>query len=62
MSDEATTTEERKAPTLTHPQSIKRMDEIHARMEEIGELDEISPEERKEFDDLRSEFEVSMST
>lgn len=56
MSDE-TTNEERKAPTLTHPQAIKRMDEIHARMEEIGELDEITAEERAEFDGLRDEFD-----
>ncbi|AOE44286.1 major capsid protein [Gordonia phage Eyre] len=49
--------EERKAPTLTHPQAVKRMEEIHARMEEIGELEDISPEERSEFDGLRSEFD-----
>ncbi len=56
MSDE-TNEEQRTAPTLTHSQSIKRMDEIHARMEEIGELEEISPEERQEFDGLRVEFD-----
>lgn len=56
MSDDSTT-EERKAPTLTHSQAIKRMDEVHARMEEIGELDEISAEERSEFDGLRVEFD-----
>lgn len=50
--------EERKsAPTLTHSQAIKRMDEIHARMEEIGELDEITAEERAEFDSLKGEFD-----
>ena len=50
--------EERKAPTLTHPQSIKRMDEIHARMEEIGELESITAEDRSEFDALKEEFDM----
>ncbi|SRX93567.1 putative PhiRv2 prophage protein [Mycobacterium tuberculosis H37Rv] [Mycobacterium shimoidei] len=57
MSEDTTTQEERKAPTLTHSQSVKRMDEIHARMEEIGEQETITPEDRAEFDELRSEFE-----
>ena len=49
--------EERKtAPTLTHSQAVKRMEEIHARMEEIGEQDEIVAEDRSEFDGLADEF------
>lgn len=55
--DEDPKAEERKAPTLTHPQAIKRMEEVHARMEEIGDLEEITPEERDEFDGLRNEFD-----
>jgi hypothetical protein len=56
MSDDTTPTEERKAPSLTHGQSIKRMDEVHARMEEIGELDSLTAEDRSEFDALNQEF------
>ncbi|WP_293308872.1 phage major capsid protein [Mycolicibacterium sp.] len=43
-------------PTLTHSQSVKRLDEIHARMEELGELDDLSDDEQREFDDLGDEF------
>jgi HK97 family phage major capsid protein len=43
-------------PTLTHSQSVKRLDEVHARMEELGELDDLSEEEQREFDDLGDEF------
>lgn len=46
-------------PTLTHPQAVKRLDEIHARMEELAELDDLSPEEETEFTELRSEFETT---
>lgn len=49
--------EERKAPTLTHSQAIKRMEECHARMEEIGDQEAVSPEDRSEFDTLSEEFE-----
>jgi HK97 family phage major capsid protein len=55
MSDEQQV-EERKDPTLTHSQSVKRLDEIHARMEELGELDELSDDEQSEFDGLGDEF------
>jgi HK97 family phage major capsid protein len=55
MSDEQQV-EERKDPTLTHSQSVKRLDEIHARMEELGELDELSDDEQREFDGLGDEF------
>lgn len=54
MSDE--TREELKVPTLTHSQAKKRIEEVHARMEEIGELDEIRAEDRSEFDELADEF------
>ena len=43
-------------PTLTHSQSVKRLEEVFARMEELGEADELSPEEDAEFAELRSEF------
>lgn len=48
--------DEQKAPTLTHSQAKKRIEEVHARMEEIGELDEIRAEDRSEFDELAEEF------
>jgi HK97 family phage major capsid protein len=44
-------------PTLTHSQSISRLEELHARMEEIAELDDPTPEEDAEFAQCRSEFE-----
>jgi len=58
MGDTAHAEDEARAtgPTLTHSQSIKRLDEIHARMEELGELDELNEEEQREFDDLAEEF------
>lgn len=43
-------------PTLTHSQSVKRLDEIHARMEELGELDALNDDEQREFDTLGDEF------
>lgn len=45
-----------KVPTLSHSQSIKRLDEIHARMEELGELDDLNEDEQREFDELGDEF------
>ena len=45
-----------KVPTLSHSQSIKRLDEIHARMEELGELDDLNEDEQREFDGLGDEF------
>ncbi|MCH9728388.1 MAG: phage major capsid protein [Actinomycetia bacterium] len=55
MSDD--TEEARTAgPTLTHSQSIKRLEEIYARMEELGEADDLTDEEDNEFSELRSEF------
>jgi HK97 family phage major capsid protein len=55
MSDE--TTEERGAPTLTYPQARNRADEVHARMEQINELDNPTPEEDAEFRSLGEEFD-----
>lgn len=57
MSDENTTEETRNGgPTLTHSQSVKRLEEIYARMEELGEADDLTPDEDDEFSGLRSEF------
>jgi HK97 family phage major capsid protein len=55
MSEEQTE-EKRGAPTLTHSQSVKRLEEIYSRMEELGELDDLNTEEDQEFKDLRTEF------
>lgn len=58
MSDENTNEETRNsAPSLSHSQSVKRLEEIYARMEELGEADDLTPEEDAEFAELRSEFE-----
>lgn len=48
--------EKRSAPTLTHSQSVKRLEEIFARMEELGADDELNAEEDREFSELRTEF------
>lgn len=53
---EQQTEETRKAPTLTHSQSVKRLEEIHARMEELGELDQLNEDEDREFRELTAEF------
>ncbi|OBK09011.1 phage major capsid protein [Mycolicibacterium conceptionense] len=58
MSDENTNEETRNsAPSLSHSQSVKRLEEIYARMEELGEADDLTPDEDAEFAELRSEFE-----
>ncbi len=44
-------------PTLTYSQSRNRADEIHARMEQINELDNPTPEEDAEFRSLGEEFD-----
>lgn len=45
------------APTLTYSQSRNRADEIHARMEQIAELDNPSDDENEEFRTLGEEFD-----
>ncbi|WP_240749066.1 phage major capsid protein [Mycobacterium paragordonae] len=58
MSDDQTTEETRTGgPTLTHSQSVKRLEEIKTRMEELGELDELNASEEQEFTSLRSEWD-----
>lgn len=52
-----TTEEKRTAPTLTYSQSKARAAEVHARMEEINELDNPSDEDNAEFRALAEEFE-----
>lgn len=55
----AETTEEQRsnAPTLTYSQARNRADEVHARMEQIGELDNPTDEENAEFRQLGEEFD-----
>ena len=58
MSDESTRDDARAAgPTLTHSQAVKRLEEIFARMEELGAADDLTTEEDGEFAELRSEFD-----
>lgn len=47
----------RNAPTLTYSQSRNRADEIHARMEQINEIDKPTAEEDAEFRSLGEEFD-----
>lgn len=49
--------EQRGAPTLTYSQARNRADEIHARMEQINELDNPTAEEDTEFRSLGEEFD-----
>lgn len=52
-----TTEEKRGAPTLTYSQARNRADEVHARMEQIAELENPTPEEDAEFRSLGEEFD-----
>ena len=45
-----------KGVTLTHSQSVTRLQEIQTEMERLGELDELTPEQDAEFADLRETF------
>lgn len=56
MSDDTTEDTRSGGPTLTHSQSVKRLEEIYARMEELGAADELDEAEDQEFAELRSEF------
>lgn len=49
--------EQRGAPTLTYSQARNRADEVHARMEQINELDNPTAEEDAEFRSLGEEFD-----
>jgi HK97 family phage major capsid protein len=49
--------EQRGAPTLTYSQARNRADEVHARMEQINELDKPTDEEDAEFRELGEEFD-----
>lgn len=52
------TNEERAAaPTLTYSQARNRADDVHARMEQINELDNPTDEENEEFRTLGEEFD-----
>ncbi len=46
-----------RGPTLTYSQARNRADEIHARMEQINELDTPTPDEDAEFRSLGEEFD-----
>ena len=45
-------------PTLTYSQARNRADEVHARMEQIAELDNPTDEENVEFRSLGEEFDT----
>ena len=58
---EATNEDKRTAPVLTYSQSKARAGEVHARMEEINELDTPSEDENIEFRSLADEFQTLVS-
>jgi HK97 family phage major capsid protein len=43
-------------PTLTHSQSVRRLEEIHSELERLQELDNMTPEDDGYFEDLTREF------
>ncbi len=47
----------KQGPTLTYSQARNRADEVHARMEQIAEIDNPSNEENDEFRSLGEEFD-----
>lgn len=44
--------------TLTHSQTLARMDEVSAELERLGELDDLTPEQDDEFADLRDTYKA----
>lgn len=56
MADETTETT-RTGPKLTHSQAVNRCRELHAELERLGELDELSPEEETRFAEATDEFD-----
>lgn len=55
MADE-TREEVRTGPTLTHSQSVNRLQEITAELERLQELDSLTAEDESYFEELRDEF------
>jgi HK97 family phage major capsid protein len=57
MSDETKSEEVRRSgPTLTHSQSVNRLQEINTELERLAELDSLVPEDEAYFEELRDEF------
>ncbi|QDH47610.1 major head protein [Gordonia phage Madeline] len=46
----------RSGPTLTHSQSVNRLQEINSELERLAELDSLTPEDEAYFEELRDEF------
>lgn len=49
--------ETRTGPKLTHSQAVNRCRELHAELERLAELDELSPEEEVRFAEATDEFD-----
>ena len=45
------------APTLTHSQSVTRLQEIHSELERLAEVDTLTTEDESYFGELRDEFD-----
>jgi HK97 family phage major capsid protein len=56
MNEETTSEETRTGPTLTHSQSVNRLQEINGELERLAELDSLTPEDEAYFEELRDEF------
>lgn len=54
--NEATRTDERTGPTLTHSQSVNRLQEIDSELQRLTELDSLTAEDEAYFEELRDEF------
>lgn len=48
--------DKQKAPALTHGQAIRRLEEITAELERLGELDDVTEQDETYFAELREEF------
>ncbi|TXH47816.1 MAG: phage major capsid protein [Desulfurellales bacterium] len=48
--------ETRSGPSLTHSQSVNRLQEINAELERLAELNTLTPEDEAYFEELRDEF------
>lgn len=54
--DGRTTDDGRSAPTLTHSQAVRRLEEILPELERLGEVDELTADDEQLFSDLTREW------
>jgi HK97 family phage major capsid protein len=56
VSEDTQEQETRTGPTLTHSQSVNRLQEINGELERLAELDSLTAEDEAYFEELRDEF------